>query len=145
MASTAGITPSLSLRGASALDDHASPPPFDPEEDAPTSAYLEKHYWGLAHLDAGSWKYYLPVLCNHALSNIKNANSNAVGAFLQSLRPPDREPPRFASLSEDEKRAVVSLLDRLAFDDSSAWQQEAITALEEYWGPGAIYRNDHEI
>jgi hypothetical protein len=67
-----------------------------------------------------------------------------VDAFLASLRPPDREPPRLGSLSIEQETEVVALLDKLAFEDSSAWKAQAVTALEEYWAPGALYRGPYE-
>ena len=134
----------MSLRGGNARDEYREPPPFDPEVDEPTPEYLERYYWGIAHLDAESWRYYLPILIEHTLQNITNPASMAVDAFLASLRPPDRKPPRLDSLSPAEKAEVTRLLDRLAFGDDSAWKSQAITALEEYWAPGALYRGTHE-
>lgn len=132
--------PPMSLRGGYACDQYREPPAFDAELDRPTPEYLERYYWGIAHLDAESWRYYLPIFIEHALRNIANPGSMAVDAFLASLRPPDREPPRLESLSAEEEAEVIRLLDRLAFGDDSAWKSPAITALEEYWAPGALYR-----
>ena len=67
----------------------------------------------------------------------------AVDSFLASLRPPDRSPPRFAALNPEQEAAVVAVLDLLAFNDRSKWQQAAIIALEEYWAPGASYRKSN--
>jgi hypothetical protein len=136
--------PALSLRGGNARDEYKEPPPFDPELDRPTSEYLERYFWGIAHLDPESWRYYVPILIEYTLKNINNPASMAVDAFLASLRPPDREPPRLEALSVQEKAAVVALLDRLAFEDVSAWKSQAMTALEEYWAPGALYRGADE-
>ena len=134
------VTPVMSLRGGSALDDYEIPPPFDPIVDEVTPAYLEAQYWGIHHLDSQSWLFYLPHLLAHALRNRSNSASGATGTFLFSLRPPDREPPRFGSLSDAQAKAVVAVLDTLAFADESAWRDEAIVALEEYWAPGARHR-----
>jgi hypothetical protein len=134
----------MSLRGGYARDEYREPPPFDPELDRPTPEYLERYYWGIAHLDAESWRYYLPILIEYTLRDITNGQSMAIELFLASLRPPDREPPRLESLSVEQKAEVVALLDKLAFEDSSAWKSQAITALEEYWAPGALYRGPHE-
>ena len=106
----------MSLRGGAAVDDYHAAPQFDAEVDRPTPEYLEKYYRGIPHIDAVSWRYYLPILTEHALRNVAAAESNAVDAFLASLRPPDREPPRFASLTAELEGAVVAMLDTLAFD-----------------------------
>jgi hypothetical protein len=134
------IVPPMTLRGANAVDSYSIPPPFDAELDLPTPEYLEKHFWGIAHLDPASWRYYLPILTHYALTNISNA-SNAVDAFLASLRPPDREPPRLGSLSKEQESVVIALLDRLAFDSESVWTSQAMIALEELWAPGALYKH----
>jgi len=133
--------PAMSLRAGNAVDSYETPPPFDADIDAPTAEYLESHYWGLPHLDAVSWRYYLPIFLGHALANIANPKSMAVDAVLASLRPPDRVPPRFASLTEAQTQAVGSVLDALAFQEGSVWTDLAIIALEEYWAPGATYRD----
>lgn len=132
--------PPMSLRAGSALDSYEVPPLFDPALDHATPEYLEAHFWGIPHLDHQSWRFYLPRLLGHALRNIANPASNATDAFLFSLRPPDRDPPRFGSLSGPEEQAVVAVLDRLAFAEDSVWREPAMIALEEYWAPGATYR-----
>ncbi|WP_019139979.1 DUF6714 family protein [Noviherbaspirillum massiliense] len=132
--------PAMSLRGGDAVDEYAPVPPYDPDADCPTGDYFERYFWELPHLDADSWRYYLPFLLEYALENIGNSESNAVDAFLFSLRPPDRDPPRFGALSLQQDQAVVAVLDRLAFVPESVWKEPAMTALEEYWGPGAIHR-----
>lgn len=130
----------MSLRAGNAIDDYAQAPPFEPTIDAVTPEYLERYAWGLHHLDAVSWRYYLPHLLRHALQNIGNPASNATDTLLASLRPPDRQPPRFGALSAAEEGAVVAALDRLAFAEESVWSAPAQVALEEYWAPGATYR-----
>lgn len=82
----------------------------------------------------------MPYLLGYALQKISDPNSMTVGQFLSSLRPPDREPSRFGSLSQEVQALVVSVLDRLAFSDQSVWQDLAMVALEEYWVPGSLYR-----
>jgi hypothetical protein len=136
--------PPLTLRGGNALDDGLAVPGYDAQIDAPTAEYFEANHCGISYLDPVSWGYYLPLLQDHALQNFRNPNSLAIESFISSLRPPDRVPPRFESLSPAQKTAVAAFLDRLAFDDASAWKSQAITALEEYWAPGALYRGAHE-
>jgi hypothetical protein len=63
-----------------------------------------------------------------------------IDSLLMSLRPPDREPPRLSSLTRTQEDLVVSFLEVLAFDDTSAWQLYAMQVLEEYWVPNALYR-----
>jgi hypothetical protein len=57
-----------------------------------------------------------------------------------SLRPPDREPPRLASLSPAQERVVRQLLEVLAFAEDSVWQENACQALEEWWIENPLYR-----
>lgn len=133
--------PSMSLRGGNALDSHHAPAPFDAELDRPVAAYFEAHHWGLPHLDPISWRHYLPLLLRYALVKLDQTDSMAIDALLSSLRPPDRDPPRFALLTQQQEQAVIGVLDALAFEEASAWKDEAIVALEEYWAPGAHYRN----
>ena len=132
--------PPMSLRGGNAVDDYEAAPAFDPVTDQVTPEYLEAHFWGIPHLDSQSWRFYLPHLLSHALQNISNPGSNATDTFLFSLRPPDRDPPRFGSLSGTEEQVVAAVLDKLAFSEESVWKEQAMIALEEYWAPGATYR-----
>jgi hypothetical protein len=136
------LFPPLSLRGGDAIDDGEVPPPYDAVIDRVTPEYLEKYSGGIFYLDPVSWRYYLPIFIGYAFSNVSNPASMAVDRFLFSLRPPDREPSRFNCLSQADRDEIVFILDKLAFEDSSAWKEPATTALEEYWAPGALYRSD---
>jgi hypothetical protein len=136
--------PLLTLRGGDAIDDGGAPPPFDEGLDRLSPEYLERYHAGISYLDPESWRYYLPVFIGYAISNLTNPNSLALNSFLFSLRPPERTPPRFEPLSESERGEITHILDKLAFDDASAWKDQAINALEEYWAPGALYRRSHE-
>ena len=60
--------------------------------------------------------------------------------LLGSLRPPDRDPLRLGSLSEEQEAVVVAVLDLLAFDGRSACRELTMQVLEEYWVPNALYR-----
>jgi hypothetical protein len=132
--------PPMTLRAANALDDYEAPPDFDPVVDSVAPEYLEAHFWGISYLDPQSWLFYLPHLLKRALACIDDGGSNLVNAFLISLRPPDRDPPRFGSLNAEQEQAVSAVLDELAFSPESQWQREALCALEEWWAPGATYR-----
>ncbi len=132
--------PRISLRAGTALDDHTDVTVYDPSIDRLSADYLETYFWGISYLYLVSWRYYLPYLLAYAHQKVSDPNSNAVGQFLLNLRPPDSQPPRFGSLSSVERSLVVSVLDKLAFSDEAVWQDQAIVALEEYWGPGALYR-----
>jgi len=134
------VRPVMSLRGGNAADDSEPVPSYEPALDTVTPVYLETYFFGLAQLDSASWRFYLPHFLSYALENVGNTASNAIESFLFSLRPPDRDPPRFGALSYEQRQAVVSVLDQLAFSDHSAWKEPAIIALEEYWAPGATYR-----
>ncbi|MBH0187702.1 MAG: hypothetical protein HP493_02280 [Nitrospira sp.] len=65
-------------------------------------------------------------------------------ALLNNLRPPDREPPRLASLTPDQEKVVTAFLELLAFSESSAHRDFACQVLEEWWIPGALYRKRTE-
>jgi hypothetical protein len=131
--------PTVTLRGGNDLDDYRQPSPFDKDLDAISDAYLEQYFWGVGFLDPASWRYYLPYLIEYAIRNSRRSN-NVTDALLNSLRPPDRNPPRLASLSPEQEAAVTSALDHLAFADESAYKDLACQALEEWWTPGALYR-----
>lgn len=132
--------PPMSLRAGDAHDEHRPRPSFDDALDQPTAEYFESFHTGLHHLDAESWRYYLPRLMRYATDKMNDPRSMAIGTLLASLRPPDRDPPRFASLSPAQIAVVADFLDELAFCDHSVWQENAMIALEEYWGDGAVYR-----
>jgi hypothetical protein len=132
-------TPALTLRGGNSLDEYKEPEAFDPEIDAVSDFYFERYWWGVAHLDPRSWRYYLPHLIDYALRH-RRENTMVIDALLTSLRPPDRQPARLASLSAEQEAVVSAFLDVMAFDDTSVHQDLARTALEEWWAPGALYR-----
>lgn len=131
--------PPLTLRGADAVDSRETAPPFDPALDAVDDAYLERYaYWGLPHLDPVSWRHYLPALMDHALRGGDESHA-ATEALLFSLRPPDREPPRFGSLTSEQVGVVVAFLMTVAGDADSAHREGARLALREYWGANALF------
>jgi hypothetical protein len=137
----ASAPPALSLRGGAAVDAYDTPPPFDPALDEPSDAYVEAYaLWALPHLDAASWRHYLPRLIDYALRHLDEPRAMVTEGLLGSLRPPDREPPRLGSLSADQETVLVAVLDVLAFDKRSAHCDLALQVLEEYWVPGALYR-----
>lgn len=131
--------PALSLRGGNALDSYDLPEPYDAMLDTPTDDYLERHWWGVAHLDAASWRHYLPLLMLYGLRHL-HEHTMATEALLISLRPPDREPPRLASLDPAQEAVVCDWLDLLAFGGDAPHEALARTAIEEWWGPGAFFR-----
>ncbi len=131
--------PSITLRAGDAFDDHAAPPAFDPIIDAVTDGYLETYPWGIAHLDADSWRHYLPQLADYAIRHF--SRGTLVGeATVSSLCAPDRDPPRLATLTERQEEAITQFLEFLAFTDGSAHQEEACRAIDEWWSPDAMYR-----
>lgn len=131
--------PQTSLRAGDLLDDYKEPLPFDPAVDAMSDEYMERYHWGLNHLDAASWRHYLPRLMEYAFRHIE-LNSIVVDALLNSLRPPDREPPRLAALTDKQEIIVIEFLDTFAFAEGSAYQELACQVLEEWWVPNALYR-----
>ena len=130
----AAAAPPLTLRGANAVDNYARPMPFDPAEDEPTDAYLEGYvFWGLGYLDARSWRHYLPQLIDYAFRH-PNDPAMVTEALVRSLRPPDRYPPRLATLSADQEDVVRMFLEQAALGDAIPHlQPEAQQALEEWW------------
>ena len=134
--------PSITLRSGNEIDDYNDTLPFDALLDEPTDEYLETYDIGINYLDADSWKFYLPILINFTLRNYTTNTSMVIDSFIASLRPPDREPPRLGALSKQQEEIIVKVLDILAFDEKSIFKGEAILALEEYWAPGALYRNN---
>jgi hypothetical protein len=116
--------------------------PYDPARDAPDDAYLERYaYWGLNFLDAASWRHYLPRLIDYTLRHGEDPRTMVVAGLLCSLRPPDREPPRLATLTPAQEAVITAFLDDLAFsEDARASQEDALLILEEWWLPNARYR-----
>ena len=134
----------MTLRAGNAIDNYDSPLPYDEVADQISDDYLEQYHWGLAHLDAESWRYYLPFLVDYAVRHIADAGSLVVEALLISLRPPDREPPRLLSLNKEQEEAVSEFLDLLAFHEMSEFKDYAMTVLEEFWIKGSLYRDGYE-
>ena len=134
--------PPLTLRGAKAVDSYAEAMPFDPAEDEPTDAYLEGYaFWGLGYLDAQSWRHYLPRLIEYAFSHPDDP-AMVTEALVRSLRPPDRYPPRLASLSVDQEFVLRSFLELVALSDGLPHvQTDAQQALDEWWLPDARCRS----
>lgn len=134
--------PPVTLRGGDALDGYDEPPPFDPALDAPDDAYLERYaYWGLGFLDAASWRHYLPDLIAYTIRHGDSTDAMVTDGLLAALRPPDRDPPRLATLTPEQAAAITAFLEALAFGDlAPAYRDDAIAILEEWWLPDARYR-----
>ena len=128
--------PPLTLRGGNALDGYDLPEPFDPARDEPTDEYLAGFaFWGLGYLDARSWRHYLPRLIDYARRR-PNDPAMVVEALVRSLRPPDRYPPRLASLSPEQEAVVTAFLEQVALGDAAPdLRGDAQQALEEWWLP----------
>jgi Family of unknown function (DUF6714) len=135
------VPPPLTLRGGNAVDSYSQPMPFNSVEDEPTDAYFEGFaFWGLGYLDARSWRHYLPRLIDYAFRR-PNDPAMVTEALVRSLRPPDRYPPRLATLTADQESVVRSFLEQAALSDSLPHvQAEAQQALEEWWLPHARSR-----
>ncbi len=129
--------PPMTLRGGDALDLDRPAPPFDVLVDAISDDYLEAHPWGSGYLDAASWRHYLPFMMEYALRHLIEA-SDVTDALLTSLRPPDRNPPRLATLTKAQETAVLRFLDVMAYNADSASMDLAAVVLSEWWTPGAI-------
>ena len=138
--------PPMTLRAGDAVDSYDLPSPYDEQLDEPNDDYLLKYgYFALPHLDSLSWRYYLPFLIDyslrHATVEATPESSLVVEGTLSSLRPPDREPPRLSVLTAEQESVIIKFLDLLAFDERSIHQDYAMQVLEEYWIPGALYRD----
>ena len=137
--SDSNAVPTLTLRGGNALDDRTDPFPFDEVIDRLTDEYVEQFHWGIPQLDAASWRHVLPFLLAYALRKLEHA-SIVVDALLNSLRPPDRQPPRLASLSLEQEKIIGQVLDVLCFSPESAHCDLACQTTEEWWEPNAMYK-----
>jgi len=132
--------PKMTLRGGDAVDGYDFAPPLDPVLDELTDTYLEAYtFWGLGYLDPASWRHYLPHLIDYAFRHMDDPKM-AVEGLLHNLRPPDREPPRLASLTGEQEAVIAAFLEELAFSEDSANRDFAIQVLEEWWIPDALYR-----
>ena len=131
--------PRMTLRSGDSVDSFGVKQPHHVESEVATDRYLSRYAWGMAHLDAESWRHYLPAFAAFALRNLQS-NEVVVTAFIQSLRPPDRDPPRLASLNATQQSVMKDVLELLAYTPESIWQAEACQALEEWWIDGALYR-----
>ena len=138
-AADAAAQPTVSLRGGDDMDSYREASAFDASLDAISDAYLERYWWGIAFLDPPSWRHYLPQLMDYALHHIAEG-STVVDGLLFSLRPPDREPPRLASLTPEQESVVTRFLEVLSFSETSAQRELACQVMEEWWIPGAQYR-----
>lgn len=122
--------PAITLRGADSVDSFGVGLPFDEARDECTPAYLEHFGWAITLLDAAAWRHYLPLVAAHALDCTAEA-SLAVDGLIQSLRPPDRSPPRLGSLDATQRALVRECLQILACSADSVWQEPARRALAE--------------
>ena len=137
--------PPITLRGGAALDAYDEPPLYDPALDEPNDAYVEAWAFnGLPFLDPSSWRHYLPRLLDYALRHIAShaPGTMAIDGLLWSLRPPDRNPPRLGSLTREQEAVIVAALEQLALSDDSVYRKDAMQVMEEWWVPGALYRDD---
>ena len=135
------VPPPLTLRGGDAADSYDVPEQFDPALDEPTDAYIEMFaYHALPFLDARSWRHYLPRLIDFVLRHPDDERMVAEG-LIYSLRAPDREPPRLATLTAEQESVVVAFLEALARSGvHQELREEARQALEEWWVPNARHR-----
>ena len=139
----ADALPPLTLRGGNAVDSYDFPEPYDPAQDEPTDAYLEGFaFWGLIYLDAQSWCHYQPRLIDYTFRHPDDP-AMVTEALVRSLRPPDRYPPRLASLTAEQEGVIVAFLEELALGaaaEDGGSSGNARKALEEWWLPGARHR-----
>jgi hypothetical protein len=134
--------PSTTLRSGDAIDGYEAAIPFDAELDEPTDAYLELYtFWGQEFLDPGSWRHYLPRWIDYALRHANDRATMVVDGLLASLRPPDREPPRLASLTSAQEAVILAFLQHAATSAEPVYDAAlARQVMEEWWIPNARYR-----
>jgi hypothetical protein len=136
-----GAKAALSLKRADEIDSHDTPTP----EVVPTDwrnvsePELEEHHWGLTHLDAESWRFYLPAFLAYSVRHLSDGDSLVIAACLSNLWPPDRKPSRFSTLIDSQRQTIVSVLELLAFDGESGFTTDACQVLEEYWIEHPLY------
>ena len=131
----------LSLRQGDEIDSHDAPTPdvaLGDWRDVPEHE-LETYHWGFTHLDAESRRFYLPAFLAYSVRRLSRGESLVINACLNNLRPPDRVPSRFSTLSDCQRRTVVSVLEFLAFDSESDFTADACQVLEEYWIEHPLY------
>jgi uncharacterized protein DUF6714 len=128
--------PPLTLRGGNDIDGYDHAAPYDAALDQPTDDYLERFtFWGLGYLDAQSWRHYAPLLIAYTLRQPADPRM-VIEAFIRSLRPPDRYPPRLAALTEEQEAVVRGFLEAVAFGSfAPELREDAQQALEEWWWP----------
>ena len=136
------VPPPLTLRGAERVDSYDFPEPYDAQVDEPTDAYIEQFaFHAMPFLDARSWRHYLPRLIDHVFRRPDEPTGLVIQAVIRSLRAPDREPPRLATLDAEQEAVVVAFLEEIAGDPRSAEEAEdARQALLEWWVPNARHR-----
>lgn len=137
----AASPPPLTLRGGCEIDSHNFPESYDEVRDAPHDEYLERFaFWGIGYLDGQSWRHYLPRLIEYVLSHPRD-DAMVAEALVRSLRPPDRYPPRLASLTPEQSSAVTQFLEGVALEGLvPGLDEDAQQALEEWWLAGARSR-----
>jgi hypothetical protein len=140
-ADVAGVPPTT-LRSADAIDSYEAPIPYDATLDEPTDTYLEQYtFWGQAFLDPASWRHYLPRWIDYAIRHAADRSTMVVDGLLASVRPPDREPPRLASLTAEQEAVVTAFLHHAVTSGDAVYDADlAQQVLEEWWVPNARYR-----
>ena len=131
----------LSLRQGNEIDSYVTPTldvlPVDWRDVLEPG--LEGQHWGFTHLDAVSWHFYLPAFLAYSVQHFTRGESLVILACINNLRPPDRVPSRFSTLTDGQRRTVVSVLEFLAFGSESEFAAEACQVLEEYWIEHPLY------
>ena len=134
--------PPLTLRGGDRVDSYDLPDPYDAALDEPTDAYIEQFaFHAMPFLDAKSWRHYLPRLMDHVFRRPDEPTGLVAQAVIRSLRAPDREPPRLATLDRDQEAVIVAFLEEIARDPTyEGHVEDAQQALLEWWVPDARHR-----
>jgi hypothetical protein len=131
----------LSLRQSDELDSHDIPTPDVLPVDwrDVSERELEEHQWGFTHLDAESSRFYLPAFLAYSVRHYTRGESLVIMACLNNLRPPDRVPSRFSTLTDSQRQTVISVLEFLAFGSESDFMADACQVLEKCWIEHPLY------
>lgn len=131
----------LSLKQGDEIDSYDKPTPDTLPADwrDVSRQELEEHHWGFTHLDAESWHFYLPAFLTYSVRHFTHGESLVITACLNNLRPPDRVPSRFSTLTNSQRQVVINVLEFLAFGCESDFTADACQVLEEFWIEHPLY------
>lgn len=105
--------------------------------DCIPDADIEECAWALCHLDAVSWRYYIPAYMIWSLRHFRVSDSIVSDFTIYTFDPSgdfEHVLARHRLLDEGQSRAVCRFLRYMAANDDFADGQVANAALDGYWG-----------